>query len=514
MALAWIHRNILSRLQQLCNRYLWAGNQDKNVFAWISWQKIAKPKKWRGWGLKDLPLFVQALAAKMGWTLLTSQNLWTHISYQKYIWPQHLMDWVRMPSWPRIGISTVWKALIHSLPHIRDNLVWRINDGSLDQIGMDPWIGSGGRHLLSQDLIAHLHSHEMRVFSHIVDQQNTGIFAQACKSACLLGLPPRWHLEWHECISVLSKSHIRIKEGPDELEWCLAENGIYSPKFGYISLNIHKGPDKIINWWRNIWKLSAPSQTKLFFWCILRDKVPMGEHLTHRAFHGPTWCFLCKWKWEGNDLGSAWEEWTNRHKGSNLQNLPLLVSWYIWKARNRLIFDNRPAHWPHIEANIISAFKELPDPPPPKERHTHPPPCIDKNTPWAFSDGAANQQGCGGGFILYISEQHFYKVKMGLGAGTNNYGELITLRHLLHFSLGHQCNILNIFWDSKIIINWFNGIASCHIHTLSNILNEVNIFKAEFNNISCTHIYREHNGDADKLSEAALLPRGEWVIIE
>ncbi len=104
---------------------------------------------------------------------------------------------------------------------------------------------------------------------------------------------------------------------------------------------------------------------------------------------------------------------------------------------------------------------------------------------------------------------------MVLGAGNNNYAPLITLHHLLHFSLGHQCNILNIFGDSNIIINWFNGIFACHIHTLSNILIKVNIFKEEFNNISCTHIYKEHNGDADKLSkEVALLPRGEWVITE
>jgi len=104
---------------------------------------------------------------------------------------------------------------------------------------------------------------------------------------------------------------------------------------------------------------------------------------------------------------------------------------------------------------------------------------------------------------------------MGLGAGTNNFVELITLRHLLHFSFGHQCYNLNIFGDSKIIINCFNSIYVRHIHTLSNILNEVNIFKAEFNNISYNHIYREHNCSADQLSkEATSLPRGEWVIQE
>jgi len=107
-----------------------------------------------GWlGSKISPLFAQALAAKMGCTLLTGQSLWTTISYHKYIWPQQIMDWVRLPSWPKSGISTVWKAFLHSLPHIKDNLVWQINDGSKAHIGLDPWTGGGGRYHLSRDLI-------------------------------------------------------------------------------------------------------------------------------------------------------------------------------------------------------------------------------------------------------------------------------------------------------------------------------------------------------------------------
>lgn len=98
MALTWIPRSILARLQQTCNRYLWNGNQEKRIFAWVSWKKIAIPKKWGGWGLKELPSFAQALAAKMGWTLLTGNNLWTSISYHKYIWPRNILDWVRLPT--------------------------------------------------------------------------------------------------------------------------------------------------------------------------------------------------------------------------------------------------------------------------------------------------------------------------------------------------------------------------------------------------------------------------------
>lgn len=98
---------------------------------------------------------------------------------------------------------------------------------------------------------------------------------------------------------------------------------------------------------------------------------------------------------------------------------------------------------------------------------------------------------------------------MGLGNGTNNFAELITLRHLLHFSIGHDCMDLNIYGDSKTIVNWFNNITIFHAHTLSNILNEVNMFKSQFNCISCQHIYREHNSSADEISkEATILPHG------
>eukprot|EP00253_Pinus_taeda_P023686 PITA_23686 len=409
--------------------YLWNGNQEKCIFAWVGWKKIATPKKWGGWGLKDLPSFAQALAAKMGWTLLTGNNLWSSISYHKYIWPHNILDWVRLPTWLKTGISSVWKALLNSLPLIRDNLL--------------------------------------------------------------------------EYINALSESHIRIKQGPDEIIWYHSGNGIYTPKSGYLTLISHKIPDTISFWWQTVWKLTAPPRQKLFFWCILQGVVPTGDYLMHRTVYGPTWCTFCKqssescthlflfcpaisviWqaisiaihhtgKWEGHDINRAWESWFYNHKHSKLQSFPIITCWYIWLARNRFIFDDKPAIWLHIISLITVAYNTLPDPPQPRNRSLRDPPHIDHSTPWAFFDGSAQQQGCGGGFLLFKNDQHFYKVKLGLGPGTNNFAEIISLRHLLHFALGHNCMHIHIFGDSKIIIDWFNNIAECHTHTLRNILDDI-----------------------------------------
>ena len=185
------------------------------------------------------------------------------------------------------------------------------------------------------------------------------------------------------------------------------------------------------------------------------------------------------------------------------------------ESQKQLIFENKPIHWPLLEASIVAALRELPDPPPPSTRQPGPPPPIDQSTPWAFFDGAANLQSCGGGIILHLSENHHFRIKAGLGAGTNNLAELITLRHLLHFAMRHQCTSINIYGDSQIIIDWINGTSTCHMHSLSIILHEALELKAAFNNITVSHIYREHNKEADKLSkEAARMDRGLWEINE
>lgn len=79
------------------------------------------------------------------------------------------------------------------MPLIRDNLIWRINDGSLARIGLDPWSEGGGRYQLSRDLLQHLLSQEIKVIANITDPQNTNIFSQGWKSALQLDLPPHWH---------------------------------------------------------------------------------------------------------------------------------------------------------------------------------------------------------------------------------------------------------------------------------------------------------------------------------
>ena len=53
-----------------------------------------------------------------------------------------------------------------------------------------------------------------------------------------------------------------------------------------------------------------------------------------------------------------------------------------------------------------------------------------------------------GGAYLYINQSHFFQISLGLGTGTNNYAELMTLKLLLCFPNERNCRQLQVYGDS------------------------------------------------------------------
>ena len=130
---------------------------------------------------------------------------------------------------------------------------------------------------------------------------------------------------------------------------------------------------------------------------------------------------------------------------------------------------------------------------------------IDKAIPWGFFDGTSQdrQLSCGGGGVIFKSESHFFHFLVGLGRGSNNYAELMTLRLLLLFALEQGCLSFQVFGDSMLVIEWAKETVKCHVMILLPILEEVLRLKQQFIHISFTHVYRERNGVADQLSKEA-----------
>ena len=545
MSLTWIPKGILQKIQQICNRFLWNGNKKGKIFTWTRWALVSTPKRWGGWGLKSLSEFAQALTAKQGWSLLKMDSLWAEVIHQKYIWPSNIIEWLHRPAWNHQGISAIWRATLKAMPLIRDNLLWKIGNGAQVRIGLDPWPGSGNTHLLPEGLIRHLNNRGIKHLAPIGDLQRSTIFTQAWVTDRQWHLTAEWTDYWKGYIQALTESHIKLHEEEDELIWAPAKSGIYAPKLGYLKLIEDKKPDIHKNWWNDIWQLQAQPRARLLMWNIIANKLPTGAILRKRAFAGPTWCVLCRkeeestshlfltceitkdlWYrvtqalnisivWQGADISTAWDHWWTAVASEKARNLPPVVSWFIWNRRNAIIFEDFRVNWQLLPPSICAAYMEIPFEIKTITPRNILPENINRDMPWAYFDGAAPLQGCGGGILLHLTESHFFHLRMGLGPGTNNHAELITLRHLLYFALYKNCRQIQIFGDSKIVIDWANNKSICHAYSLKHILEEIVFLKTHFDQITVSHIYRERNATADRLSkEAADRPLGDWLIEE
>jgi hypothetical protein len=205
-----------------------------------------------------------------------------------------------------------------------------------------------------------------------------------------------------------------------------------------------------------------------------------------RQIEGPGWCSLCKWEnesidhiliffpftlkvwgeaalllrqqcgWNGPTLEATWGNWLQNTSHKNLKALPLLISRGVWMARNSAIFLDKASVAELVATKSLSILEHFPhEKNEPGIRASQPAP-IDPTLPWDFFDGASQNLLCGGGGgggNLHISNSHFFKTKMGLGKGTNNYAELMALLLLLKTANEQGLHSIQFFGDSMNVIN-------------------------------------------------------------
>eukprot|EP00253_Pinus_taeda_P002170 PITA_02170 len=347
-ALTWIPRGIIHKIKQICSRFLWSGSKESSMLPWVAWDKIARPKEWGGWGVKQLADFCQSLAAKSGWRIVEAENLWTRVVKRKYIDPTPIENWIRSPNKKGRNCSVIWKATLDAFKIIERGLAWKVGNGECVRIGKDPWVGCNEHYVLSPGLLEQLDSKGIKMLQQIENPGLSSIWAQGWKLAEHLDLDVLWRDEWNVFIQELNRSNVRLKDAPDSLVWAHAETGRYSPKAGYDFLMSRKGWEAPVWWAKSLFKLKCPKKARIFFWCALKNKIPTWDILQARFQLGPSRCPLCNdasesishlfvschftksvWeesfkllkctgKWEGENLSNAWEYWWAHYPEKNM----------------------------------------------------------------------------------------------------------------------------------------------------------------------------------------------------
>ena len=124
--------------------------------------------------------------------------------------------------------------------------------------------------------------------------------------------------------------------------------------------------------------------------------------------------------------------------------------------------------------------------------------------PYGFFDRETANSSGGVGFCLYLNESHSFEFALGVGSCSNTKAELVALWALLYVTLLMGIPKMNIFGDIVIIISWAKGINSLNPPAIGHWCLDTRRLISCFQHLSFSHIFREHNQLADRLSKSAL----------
>ena len=208
-------------------------------------------------------------------------------------------------------------------------------------------------------------------------------------------------------------------------------------------------------------------------------------------------------EWRGLSLDDAFSSWWHSEETKSHRMVPLIISWGLWIAKNELIFKDKGSSPVEIALKAVGLIVFYTDSDPPPRMRSVTSKIINEELPWGFFDGVVGGDSvcCRGGLVLHLDAQKYVHIKAGFGQGTNNFAELSTLKLLMIKALEWGAHSIQIFGDSKLTINWAMGSHRCNILRLTPLLDEILFIKCHFDFISFTHVYRERNSTADKLSK-------------
>jgi len=105
---------------------------------------------------------------------------------------------------------------------------------------------------------------------------------QGWRSALSLGLNGDYVDLLGNYISSLRNGHIILPDREDELVWQKEPLGSYTPKFGYIALNIDPIQQNPRWWWKGLWKMKCPQKFKIYMCVALNNRIPTWDNLSRR----------------------------------------------------------------------------------------------------------------------------------------------------------------------------------------------------------------------------------------
>ena len=124
----------------------------------------------------------------------------------------------------------------------------------------------------------------------------------------------------------------------------------------------------------------------------------------------------------------------------------------------------------------------------------------------AYIDGGArgNPGPAGYGVYIELPDDGVVELHGGLGIATNNVAEYNGLLAALRWAVDHGHRDVHIRADSELLVKQMRGEYKVKNAGLQPLVARARLLVGQLNNVSFTHVRREQNKDADRLSNVGM----------
>jgi hypothetical protein len=301
LSLASILLSILHKLRKLLYNFLWNGSGDSKHYHLCRWETLARPKRFGGWGFRNIFSFSKALAATTLWRVLTKEGIWHKVIKEKYFPFITVNNWLRSVSFHQPSASKIWNNLLKSVHLITNWISWKPDMGHHVALGRDRILGLGSSSFLSLPLLTVLRQKHFSVLAQVWRNHGHDSLLSTWINNSDMDLTGNLAVEWDHYRRALQASGITLSENEDELLWIGGDSsGSLSTKNVYATLFSTLNQSTITGWRNQLWKWNIQQKIKLFLWLAVKNKILTWNNLQLRGWKGPGRCHLCKRDSEDN----------------------------------------------------------------------------------------------------------------------------------------------------------------------------------------------------------------------
>lgn len=265
---------VCNTIDNLCNRFLWAGGNNASGKVSVSWIEVCKPKSQGGLGIRPLQDWNTALMAK---------HLWNIVSNKNSIW----VNWVKMHKlkgrnvWDidmKIGQSWCWKQILKLRDKIKDFVNVIIGNGKCS-VWFDKWNRNGPlSKLIDHGVIVQAgFSLNARVCDMIVDGNWTW--------------PRQWEGRFDELIDVPVPT--LNNDIDDKVIWCNKKG----KEKRFCASEVWKATrieyPKVM-WYKHIWFSQCIPRHAFVTWVAIKGRLKTRDRLVKWGCGVDMTCSLCK----------------------------------------------------------------------------------------------------------------------------------------------------------------------------------------------------------------------------